>query len=121
MRWRTAGQRAYSHVVLLSPIGNDRWLLFQWGFDGLFVRPIGFVEATRLFDLATEVLLYDAVERAPHSALNSLLPNTCMTLARQVMGLPARWNFVASGLALRSELLARGAEVVVPKRAGSLA
>ena len=27
MRWRTAGQRAYSHVVLLSPIGNDRWLL----------------------------------------------------------------------------------------------
>ena len=121
MRWRTRGQRGYGHVALLSPIGCDRWLLFQWGFDGIFVRPVGFVEATRLFDMATEVLCYDAVERAPHSVLNALLPNTCMTLARQVMGLPARWNFVASGRALRGELLARGAEIVVPARAGSLA
>lgn len=114
MRWVTDQTPGFEHVCLLSPTGNGQWLQFQWGFDGITTGPIGSVMAARLMNHATQVLEYDVRQRAPASVLASLLPNTCMTMARQVLGLPARWNIFASGLVLRSELLARGARVVLP-------
>lgn len=114
MRWIVRRRPGHAHVVLLSPLGNSQWLLLQWGMDGLFVRPAGGVEAARLVGLATEVIEYHSEAKRESSVLNSLLPNTCMTVARQALGLPARWNFFRSGWQLRCELLARGAQVVMP-------
>jgi hypothetical protein len=116
MRWVARRRRGWSHVALLSPTGNGQWVLFEWGMRGIFVCPIGEVRASRMMAAATEVLQYDQQASAAGSVLHALLPNTCMTLARQAMGLPARWNFFRSGWQLRCELLAAGAEVVIPAR-----
>lgn len=121
MRWVARRKPGYQHVVLLSPTGNGQFLSLQWGMDGLFMRPIGTVEAARLMQHATEVIEWDSPWKRESSVLNSLLPNTCMTIARQALGLPARWNFFRSGWQLRCELLALGARVVMPavtRRAG---
>lgn len=116
MRWVTRLAPAYGHVMLLSPIGNGQFISYQWGMDGIFIEPIGEVAAARYMNHATELLQYDQRSRAPGNVLNSLLPATCITMARQVMGLPPRLNFFLSALSLRGELLARGAEVVMPAR-----
>lgn len=114
MRWVAARKPGYEHVILLSPIGGGRWIVFQWGMDGIFLHPIGEVMAARYMSHATEALQWDRRRPPPPSVLHSLLPNTCMTLARQALGLPAKLNFFASGWDLRCELLAAGAEVVIP-------
>ena len=114
MRWVARRRPGYEHVVLLSPIGGGRWIMFQWGMDGIFLAPLGEVSASRMMSCATEALQWDRRKPPDMSVLHSLLPNTCMTLARQALGLPARLNFFASGWSLRCELLAAGAQVVIP-------
>lgn len=109
-------RKDYTHVALLSPIGNSQWIHFEWGVDGVHISPVGQEKAGRLFAASTEVVQYDQRERAEPSPLNSILPNTCITLARQVMGLPGRWAFWRDGWALRCELLERGGEIVIPAR-----
>lgn len=114
MRWVASRKPGYEHVILLSPIGGGRWIMFQWGMDGIFLAPLGEVSASRMMSCATEALQWDRRKPPDMSVLHSLLPNTCMTLARQALGLPARLNFFASGWSLRCELLAAGAQVVIP-------
>lgn len=113
MRWVAHRRRAWAHVALLSPIGNGQWIAIEWQMRGLFAAPLGEVAAGRMMAIATEILAYDQVGAGPLSVLNSLLPNTCMTIARQALGLPARLNFFRSGWQLRCELLARGAKTMV--------
>lgn len=116
MRWVARRRPGYGHVALLSPIGNGQSILFEWGMTGLYIGPIGEVKTARLMNAATEILSYDQRWSAPMSVLNSLLPTTCMTMARQAMGLRPRLNLFRSGWQLRSELLDLGAEVVLPPR-----
>ena len=116
MRWVAARKPGYEHVILLSPIGGSRWIMFQWGMDGIFIAPLGEAMAARMMQHATEALEWNRRKASPPSVLHSLLPNTCMTLARQALGLPAKLNFFASGWDLRCELLEAGARVVIPPK-----
>ena len=116
-RWMTWRHPNYAHVLLISPIGNGQWLGVDWGVKGLFVRPLGSVAVAKLLLYASEVLEYDQFEAAAPDVIGrSILPQTCMTMARQAMGLPSSWAFWRSGWALRCELLERGARVVMPPK-----
>jgi hypothetical protein len=117
--WRM--QPPFQHVYLLRPyesihIGVSRWLYTEWSFMGCltFMLDEHTVKPFHHRLLAEGAMLYwpgSSILPPPRMG-NGLWPLTCVTYARQMLGLKFRFR-IWTPLALWHELVDNGARVVI--------
>jgi hypothetical protein len=122
----------FQHIFLLRPyesihIGASRWLYVEWSFMGAVTV---LLDEHQVAVFHRRVIAEGAMLHWPGSSIlppprmgNGLWPLTCVTFARQILGLPFRYR-TWTPLGLWHELVEKGAKVVIdpPKvdKGGSL-
>ena len=111
----------FQHIYLLRPfesihIGQSRWLYVEWSFMGAVVVLIDehHVAPFHRRVIAEGAMLhwYGSSVLPPSRMGNGLWPLTCVTFARQILGLPFQFRpWTPKGL--WDELVDKGATVVV--------
>jgi len=116
MRLVSRRKPPFDHVCLLRPLGNDSFLFIEWTLMGLAITTLTGAQASVVLgDVADHgaLLRYEVRQRLPRpNILNGWLPSTCVTLSRQILGLPPSWR-IWTPYSLWCELQRRGGHALM--------